>query len=428
MPIIKNFDSLAITPERKIVLKLVEAGLASIQPDQVVSKNISLNEQILKINNQSYDLSSFENIYLLGFGKGSAGISGLIELILGSKITEGYVIDTTSPSFQKIVFTQGTHPVPSQVNFDFTKQILDRFSGKLTEKDLVLIVVCGGGSAMLVHPNQNITLQKKIRVNKALLESGATISEMNAVRKHLSDVKGGNLAKHLYPATVLSLMFSDVPGNDLSVIASGPTVLDPTTIEDAWVLIEKYNLKEKVAIKKSDLIETPKQEKYFKNVYNHIILSNQTALNAMKEKAAELAWTAEIYSDKFQSDAKVAAEKLIQEAKPHSILLAGGETTVTVTKDHGAGGRNQELVLASLDLLDENITICSYDSDGFDNSYYAGALADAITVSHTKQLHVKPKIYLNKDNALEFFDKVGDGINTGRLPSNVSDLMIVLKK
>lgn len=425
MGYIKNYDSLAISAERKIVLDIIEAGLAAIQPEQVLS-NIQLQGNSLAIQEHTFDLSSYERIFLLGFGKGSGAVAKKLEEILGEKLTEGCVIDVTLEHFTKVQFTLGTHPLPSEQNISFTEQAIKQLS-HITEKDLVLVVICGGGSAMLVAPN-TISLDQKIEINKALLESGATISEMNTIRKHISRVKGGGLAKIVYPATVISLIFSDVPGNDLSVIASGPTEKDPSTINDAQNIIEKYGLLQKLQFPLNDLIETPKENKYFENVHNLLLLSNLTALEAMQQKALLMQWKASIYSEKFQGEAKIAGKELIFQTQEGTILLIGGETTVKVRNIHGKGGRNQELVLSALNHVEDDVILCSLDSDGWDNSSFAGAIGDSLTLKKAKGLNIDPELYLNENNSLEFFQKIKDGVSTGRLPSNVSDLIVILKK
>ena len=426
MGLIKNFDELAVTTERKVILGLIEVAFDSIQPEKVFSSNIKINGTILKINDDEFDLDLFERVFIIGFGKGAAGNSALLEALVGDKLTGGYVIDTERRDFKKIKFTQGTHPLPSEENFKFTQEVISKLSS-LNEKDLVLVVICGGGSAMFVHPH-SLSLEQKINVGKAILKSGATISEMNAVRKHLSDVKGGGLARILYPGTIATLIFSDVPGNDLSVIASGPTVKDPTTIDDALTIIKKYSLEKILNLPREAFVETPQDDKYFENVKNNIVLSNITALEAMKARAHELGWAVDIFSDHFESEAKEAGQKLIDAAHENSILLIGGETTVKVNNKDGIGGRNQELVLGSLDYVHDDITIASFDSDGWDNTEIAGAIGDLKTVEHAEEKGLNAKLFLGNNNSLEFFKKSGDAIVTGRLPSNVSDLMIVLRK
>ncbi|MDO8620937.1 MAG: DUF4147 domain-containing protein, partial [Candidatus Levybacteria bacterium] len=325
MRIIKNFDELAVTKERKICLEIIEAGISSIQPEKIIEENISLTNSVLSIQDKTVNLKEFERIFLLGFGKGSARLSKNIENLLGDFLTEGYVIDIESEKFNKIKFTKGTHPLPSQTNLNFTQNIISRLSN-LNEKDLVIVVICGGGSSMLIHPH-NITLEEKIKVDKALLRSGADITEINTVRQHLSDVKGGGLAQILYPSSVISLIFSDVPGNNISYIASGPTAKDTTTIDDAINILKKYNLEKELNLPNDAFVENTKEDKYFERVENIIILSNKTALNAMQKKAQELGLTSRIYSDKFESNADDAGKILISETADKEILLVGGETT-----------------------------------------------------------------------------------------------------
>ena len=425
MGFIKNYSDLAISKERETVLDLIETALSSIQPKNALEKNLVLKEKLLTIQGKKFDLSNYERIFLLSFGKGSFGISKIIKDILGTKLTKGFCIDTNGQDFKRIEFIKGSHPLPSSENLEFTSNVLGKMQN-LTEKDLVLIVICGGGSVMFEKPH-NISLEKLIEVNKALLHSGATISEMNVIRKHLSSVKGGGLVKHLFPAKIVSLIFSDVPGNDLSVIASGTTVLDKTTLDDAWKIYNKYELGN-LELTENDFTETPKDENFFSTVENILMLSNLTALNAMKKAAEKLKINCEIYSDKFQSEAELAGKALIENTPKNSILLIGGETTVKVANPKGKGGRNQEVVLSSLYQVDENTVIASFDSDGWDNSPLAGAIGDFHTLEKAKKLGINPHEYLSENNSLIFFKNVGDGIVTDRLPSNVSDLIIIYKK
>ncbi|HYM65641.1 MAG TPA: DUF4147 domain-containing protein, partial [Candidatus Sulfotelmatobacter sp.] len=357
-------------------------------------------------------------------GKGSARISYFLEQNLGDFLKKGFVIDTESEDFKKIEFVKGTHPLPSEENLDFTSNVLEQMKD-LTEKDLVLVVICGGGSVMFESPN--ISLEKLIEVNQALLHSGATISEMNIIRKHLSKVKGGGLVKLLFPAKIVSLIFSDVPGNDLSVIASGTTVMDKTTVDDSWQVYNKYDL-HKLELSENDFAETPKDENFFTTVENILVLSNLTALEAMKKKAEKDGIKAEIFSEKFQSEADLAGKGLIEKTPKNSILLVGGETTVKVMNPDGKGGRNQELVISSLYDIDEDTIIASIDSDGWDNTSVAGAIGDARTLEKAKNLGINPMEFSKENNSFVFFKNVRDAIITDRLPSNVSDLIIVYRK
>lgn len=386
MGFIKNYDALAKTPQRKVVLDLIEEGLDAIQPEKVINQEIKLQDKKLIIKGAEIDLTNFQNLYLIGLGKGSAHICKVVEQILDGSLTEGYVIDVNTENFSKIQSAVGTHPLPSQTNVDFTKKVVGRFEGKVTDKDLFLVIVCGGGSALFELPN-NITIDELIDKNNQLLRSGFTISQMNEERKKFSRVKAGGLARILQPAKVLGLIFSDVPGNDISVVASGPT-------DDAAAT-------------------------------NFLILSNETALNAMDKKAKSLGIPTIIYSNSFQSDAKNAGKTLIEACPSGSILLAGGETTVKVT-GNGTGGRNLEVVLNTLSTIDGS-AIASFDSDGWDNCEAAGAIGDALTVKTANDQTLNPQDYLQVNNSLPFFQKTADAIMTGRLPSNVSDLFIVYK-
>ncbi|HEV2339788.1 MAG TPA: DUF4147 domain-containing protein [Patescibacteria group bacterium] len=423
MGFIKNFSSLASTPDREKILTLVEAGLRAIQPEQVVKKQVVLHNTFLRIQENTYNLTQFERIFLVGIGKGSGSIASILENILGEHLTDGYVIDNVRQTmFHHIRFTLGTHPLPSETNIAFTKNVLQKLN-HLSEKDLVLVVVCGGGSAIFEAPAR-IDLKTVIHTFKELLNSGAAISEINVVRKHLSLVKGGNFAKHLYPATIVSLLFSDVPGNDISVIASGPTVKDEKTVQDAIAILQKYHI---TSVSEKDLIETPKEDKYFAHVSNLIMVSNMTAIKAINEKAKSLDFLPRIFSDRVEGGAKTIGRKLIDETKKGELLISGGETTVHVS-GKGRGGRNQEVVLGGLPYVGNDTIIVSWDSDGIDFDTFSGAIGDKNTVKKAQSLGLDGQEFLANDNALVFFEKTGDGILTGKLESNVSDLFLVYKK
>ncbi|MDO8269925.1 MAG: DUF4147 domain-containing protein [Candidatus Levybacteria bacterium] len=418
---IQNFSDLATTDQRRTILEIIEAGLTSIQPEENFKKTVNLEGDILTILESTYDLTDFDHVYLIGFGKGSAHNSKFLETLLGDKLSEGYVIDTKDEDFSKIEFTLGTHPIVSQQNVDFTFKIMGRFS-KMTEKDLVLIVVCGGGSAMFEHPH-SVSIEQKIDIEKALLKSGANIIEMNKIRQHLSDVKGGGLAQILYPATIATLIYSDVPGNDITYIASGPTAKVDSTIDDAMELVNRFGIPD---ITPEVFINNPHDNKYFEKVENHIVLSNLTALNAMKAKAEEKGIDASIYSDKFQGEARDASVKLMNENHGNHLLLAGGETTVTA-KGNGKGGRNQEATLSALLSMPGNTLVCFIASDGWDNSESAGAIADYETQRKAQEKNISVQEYLENNDSFTFFQQTEDAIITNRLPSNVADLMIVWK-
>lgn len=423
---IKNFDSLSTTPQRKLVLDLVETGLEAIQFKPAILEQVSLEDNILTIKDNQYDLTQFDRIFLVGFGKGSADVSHLIEETLGDKLTAGWDIDVVEPPvFKKVAYTKGNHPVPTQVNLDFTRTVLDELNN-LTERDLVLVAICGGGSALFEYP-QHLSLEGIAHVNDTLVKSGATIGEMNIVRKHLSAVKGGKFAQHLFPATIACLLFSDVPGNDLSTIASGPTVLNATTMTDVKKVIAKYQLDEKLDLSDSDFSETPHDAKYFAKVANILVVSNRRALEAMQRQAKSNGADAVIYSEKIEGDARSLGRQLLQATKPGQMLLVGGESTIHITHKGGRGGRNQALTLAALRDLPEGVIICSFDSDGWDFYGYAGAIGDAETLNKAAAKNIDPQDYLTQDNSFAFWEATGDGIDTGKLDSNVADLIIIYR-
>jgi glycerate 2-kinase len=423
--IIKNYEELSVTEQRRKFLEIIEEGLMSIQPDFYLPNVFRREENRLFILNKEINLNDFERIFLIGFGKGAARTCKFIENLLKDKIDYGLVIDVVEERFEKLKSAAGTHPLPSEINFQFAQEIKN-FAKNLKEKDLVLVVIYGGGSALLISPAK-ISLEKYIKINEAMLKSGMDIYEMNTVRKHLDEFKGGGLAKFLQPSKVISLIASDVPGNDISFIASGPTVEDRTTIEDAWRLIEKYKLKE--IVKREELIETVKS---LSNVENIIILSNRTILEAMEKKIENLGYKSKILSDKLQGEVSEVAEIFYREflnLNKGEFLLAGGETTVDVKNKEGKGGRNQELALYFLKIMldknERNFLFASFDSDGWDNSEHAGALVDDLVLEKVKSLNLDLNEYLSKNDSFYFFQKLNSAIITGRLPTNVADIMIL---
>ena len=422
MQFIKNYKDLASSLQRKHALEIINAAFSAIQPQAVLKQQVSLEGNILHIQQQTFKLKEYKRVFVIGFGKGSAGICQFLEKTLGDFLTDGYDIDVVNAKFKKIHFILGTHPLPSQENIDYTNTVLSQMKN-VTEKDLVLVVICGGGSAMFESPVR-LSLNSLVKLFKDLLRSGATISEMNAIRKHVSKVKGGGLAYHLYPAQVASLIFSDVPGNNLSVIASGPTVVDTNTLKDTQEILKKYALDNDLS--DEDFAPTPTDEKYFARVSNMLIVSNMTALSAMRSMAEKLGYKTRLYSDRVQGEAKTMGEMLISQTKKGEILFAGGETTTHVT-GKGKGGRNQALVLAALPFIDGSTLIASFDTDGKDFYGFTGAIGDMLTVNKASEKHLDFKEYLDNDDSYTFFEKVGDGIDTGDLESNVSDVMFVMK-
>jgi len=422
---IKNFDELATTSNRKIALKIVEAGLDAINTEEVIKNKIKLEDNILFINNESFDLNKFKNIKVVGFGKSSCNAASALEEILGSKIKEGAVIGLSKINCTYIETFAGTHPRPSEINADAGEKIYKIIKDS-TPEDLIIVLVSGGGSALLCYPESECKEGSKLY--DSFLGSGKTIIEINTIRKHLSLLKGGGLAKLAYPATIIGLIFSDILGDDFENVASGPTYKDKTTIDDAQKIIKENNLGEFA------LIETPKEDKYFEKVHNFVLVSNKTAVEAMAKKAEEFNLETKIVSTELYDETKEALKKIFSFQKPFigSVQLAAGEPSIKVPKNRGKGGRNLHMGLEAMKMIakenSSDSVFISFASDGMDNSDVAGAIVDKNTIEKANNFGLNVDDYIERLDSYDFFQKTGDTIMTGPTGANVSDLMILLTK
>lgn len=417
--IIKNFKQLATNQLRKEALLIMEMGLRAVNTQKAIFGKVRLQNNNIFIENEKYNLAKFKRIFFVGIGKSALEGAKAIEKILKNKITAGIALDVKRGKLKKIKSLIGTHPFPSKQNILATKKIVDLLK-KAGKNDLVIAVISGGGSALLCSLPK-ATCEEEALITQILYEKGAPIEEINTLRKHISDIKGGQLAKLAYPASIISLIFSDAPGCSLDVVASGPTIKDPTTIKDALKIIKKYKLP------KIELFETPKNNKYFKNVKNILMLCNVDALNAMHKIAMNLGYKAKICGNCSVGEARDVGKNLVKEIKLNEVLLGGGETTVSV-KGPGKGGRNQELVLGSLKYIKNNVVIASANSDGIDNTEAAGAIADSETLEKAEKLNLDFRKYLQINDSYHFFKKLDDLIITGPTGTNVADLMVVLRR
>ncbi len=418
---IKNLKDLAITENRRLALEIAEVGFDSINTEKVILNSIKLENNILKINNESFDLSKFKRIKVVGFGKASCDGALALEKVLGNKIEEGVVIGLHKVSCDYIQTFAGTHPRPSEVNIEPGKKILE-IADKSNEDDLLIAIVSGGGSALLCSSQEECIQGQNIYDN--FLKTGKTINEMNNVRKHLSVLKGGGLAKIAYPATVIGLIFSDVPGDNFNEVASGPTYKDETTVSDIQKIIDEYKLGE------FNLVETPKDDKYFQKVHNFVLVSNKTAVEAMDKKAKELGFETNIVSTELYEEVDEALKKIFGVQKDNTVVLAAGEPKLEVTKKGGSGGRNLFMGLRALKmkLVNENSVFLPLASDGMDNSDSAGAVIDKITLEKVEKLGLNLDDYIDRFDAYPIFEKSSDMIMTGATGANVSDLMILLTR
>lgn len=418
---IKNFDELATTENRRLALEIAEAGLDSIGTEGVILNSIKLENNILKVKEQEFILTKFKRIKVVGFGKAVGDAALALERVLGDKINMGAIVGRQKVDCKYIESFEGTHPRPTELNILAGKRIFEIVNDS-KEDDLIIVLVSGGGSALLSYPESEVEQGAGLYENA--LKSGQTINETNTVRKHLSLLKGGGLAKLAYPATIIGIIFSDVPGNNFSEVASGATYKDETTIADTQKIIDQYNLG------KYELIETPKEDKYFEKVYNFVLVSNKTAVEAMDKKAKELGLETKIISTDLYDEVDESLRKLTEQAKNNLVILAAGEPKLVVTKKGGTGGRSLYMSMKAVfdKKVPENSVLIPLASDGMDNSDAAGAIIDKMTVEKIEKSGMDLDDYLNRFDAYPVFQKSGDMIMTGPTGANVSDLMILLTK
>ena len=425
--IIKNFGHLASSGLRRQALTIAEAAFAAIDTAKAVQKNFVYNQKKarLSIFQQDFDLNKFKRVVVVGFGKAAFEAVAAIQGILKDRIACGYVLDLKEGSLGNIVCKVGTHPLPTKINIEATKELVSMLEA-CTEEDLVICAVSGGGSALLCNPH-DMSCETEVSIISALTVKGASIQELNTVRKHISAVKGGQLAKKIYPATCISLIFSDVPGDDLSMVASGPTVKDLTTNQDAQTILQKYDILTMLDLPSVKLIETPKEDKYFERINNILFVSSKTALVAMQEQAEDLGYEVKIFSPQFQGEAKELAPQILSAVNTKNTCLLGvGESTVNIT-GKGKGGRNQEMALAAVPAIGNNRVLLCLASDGHDNTDAAGAIVDASTQIRASFLRLDPQKFLNDNDSYSFFESVGDQVLTGPTGANVSDFFVCLK-
>lgn len=423
--IIKNYDEIGTTSLRRDALDILEAGYRAILTKEAIHTAVVKTEEGISIQNENIRFSDYERIFVVGIGKCATDAGNALEEILGERITDGVVIDIKQGEFKKLRSFVGTHPYPSAQNVFAVKEIIMMLS-ELTEKDLVITVISGGGSSLLSLPHK-ITTEELTAITRKIMDKSATIRELNIIRKHLSDIQGGSFAKMTYPAKVISLIFSDVPGNDLTTIASGPTVLDQSTKEDAEAILEKYNIRVECGLPELETIETPKDEKYFAHVKNFLIVTNDIALLAMAKKAKELGYDARIENDRVEGIARELGEELAKkELPPKTCLLYGGETTTHVVENPGIGGRNQEFVLGGLPYLKEGMVLVGAASDGRDYSDAGGAMGDKELFEKAKEAGLHPADFLANNNSFEFFRRAGGHLHTGPTGANVADFYFII--
>ncbi|MBU2498017.1 MAG: glycerate kinase [Proteobacteria bacterium] len=439
---------------RSEAVTLFHAAVKRVNPYEAVRQFVRIDQKRLLLGQDGQpktelDLDAFDRIFLVGGGKATAPMAKAMEGLLGERINGG-AINVKYGFTEHLSFidtVEADHPLPDQKGVEGTRKILEILNGA-GERDLIFSLISGGGSALLPMPAGAITLAEKQAVTRRFLECGASIDEINAIRKHISLSKGGQMARAAFPATIVNLMLSDVVGDRIDVIASGPFVPDSSTFKDAWSIVEKYGLHDlpdsvRGYVQKGvagEVPETPKEgDPIFDKVHNFIIGSNILALEAVRTTAEEMGYETLILSSMVEGETKevarvhtAIAKEILSSGrplKPPACIISGGETTVTI-RGEGLGGRNQEFCLASAwDLrgLAPRVVILSGGTDGNDGpTPAAGAVVDPSTVRHGADLGLDARDYLKNNDAYHFFEKTNDLLVTGPTNTNVMDVRLVL--
>ncbi len=446
--LVENGATPRLRDSRAIALMCLERALNAPEPKHLIKAKIKVENNQLQIEGSAvFDLGSFKHIYVVGGGKAGGKMSQAIEEILGDRVTAGIVNVPygTKQETRVIELNMASHPVPDEAGVEGTRSIV-MLAEQAKEDDLVICLISGGGSSLMPLPREGIMLKDKQALTNALLKSGAEITEINAVRKHLSAFKGGWLAKKAYPATILNLVLSDVIGDPLDSIASGPTVPDLSTFIDARTILKKYGLWSNApgSIRKilsegarGLLAETPKaDDTIFAKVHNMLVGNNRVVSQAAADCLRSKGLNTLLLAKMLKGEAREIGTKLANITigvcnSPISKslgVIAGVETTVTVT-GKGLGGRNQELALsAALNLNEsEECVIASLSTDGVDGpTDAAGAIVDSSTVERAKKLGLDPEKYLKENDSYNFFLRLGDLIYTGATGTNVNDISTIV--
>jgi glycerate 2-kinase len=420
---------------------IFDSALEAIAPQRLVYDACRLENNLLTINGRQYDLDKYERIFVFGSGKAAWPMAQAIETLLKERITAGLiVVPQKTGTLERINIVEGSHPIPSEKSLK-SARALRTMMQECREKDLYLYLLSGGSSALIEEPLDPISLEELQEVTLQLLKHHLDISKINAVRKHLSKLKGGRLGR-LCKAEGAVLVISDVIGDDFEVIGSAPLYYDETTYTQTKELLEKKKLFDILPASvryvlfngcSGEIEESPKEPS--KRISHFLVGSNATALAAARKKALSLGYDAQIMEKPLQGSADATGVELVKQARklpdapmPHC-LIYGGETTVEV-KGSGVGGRNQQLCLSALSALEQNdrIVLLCAGTDGLDgNSDAAGAVVDAATAEKAENAGLDLQRHLDNNDAYHFFKPTGDLLTTGPTGTNVMDIAIVIK-
>ncbi len=445
---IRNRDVLVRGDKRRShALAVIEAGIDAVLPENVIRNTVKVEDERLTVGDRSFDLARYRHIYVAGGGKASGTMATELERLANGRITAGTVIDRygTKAETKVIKVLHAGHPLPDENGVNGMRAIHDMLAAAGRD-DLAIFLISGGGSALMPCPAPGVTLDDIVRLTDLLLKSGAAIAEINCVRKHTSGSSGGRILGWTGGAEVLSLIVSDVVGDDPGSIASGPTAPDSTTYADAMSILAKYRLTDRapsriVSHLKSGICGHAQEslkpgDPAFERVSNVVIASNIVALEASAKKAQELGYRPIILGSRIKGESRevglvhagIAGECLASghPIAPPAAILSGGETTVTIV-GNGKGGRNQEFVLGFLQGIRPGMTVASADTDGIDGATDAcGAIADETTLKRAREMSLSVDDALGSNNSFNFFSQLGDLIYTGPTGTNVSDLRCVL--
>lgn len=434
---------------RKHAQLIFRAALEAADPMKAVLRHLEIRGEVLFAGKRRYPLAMYRRILVLGAGKASAAMAAAVEKQLGRRIATGVVnvkYEHTAP-LRHIQLVECGHPIPDEAGVRGSDRIA-QLADEAREDDLVICLISGGASALMPAPAAGITLEEKQETTRLLLACGATIHEINAVRKHLSSLKGGQLARRAWPATVITLILSDVMGDNLDVIGSGPTAPDASTFETATAILRKYALLERVprAVRKrledgaaGRIPETPKQDaKELSRTENLVVGSNRLAVDAAQVKARELGYKTLVLSTTIEGETRdvaavhvAVAEEIHRSGRPVRIpacVISGGETTVTL-RGTGKGGRNQEFALAAALRMEgmPDTVILSGGTDGTDGpTDAAGAICDGGTVVRAQRAGLNAAEFLANNDSYRFFHKTGELLKTGPTNTNVADVRLIL--
>jgi glycerate 2-kinase len=437
---VDNRAQLSGTPARDLALDCVEAGIEAAHPEQVVRTSVSLDGDRLTVEDATYDLGEYEEVLLVGGGKATGTVAAALAEVLGDRLTGGAVVTVDPGPLPGIETFEGGHPVPNEEGVAGARRVLE-LAEDAGEETLVLAAITGGGSALMTAPAEGVGLDDVQAVTDAMLDAGMEIHDINAVRKHISAIKGGRLARTADPATVVTLAFSDVVGNNLSVIASGPTAPDDSTYGDALAALDRHSVEAPGGVRSrlesgaaGDLPETPdSSDPAFERVRTHVLADGMTALAAAATVAEEAGYDPLVLSSRLRGEAREAAKVhagIAEECHatgtpvdPPAVLLSGGELTVTVSGD-GSGGPSTEFAVASaLELDDDHTTVAAVDTDGIDgHADAAGGLVDGDSVGEA----AAARDALDRSDAATYLREQNDAVVTGPTGTNVNDLRVVV--